>query len=141
MKLVFILLMCGPWILVAQELPEVTNLPEDESGYSDVVIQDKIFEQVEREPQFSDDHQKLSPWLKEKIGRARKANPKLPRGTVQTKFVVEKDGSISNLSYLTKVNNKLKKETINILIEMPKWRPAQQNGQPVRAYVKIDFEW
>lgn len=141
MKHLFNLLICVPTFLLAQELPEVTNLPEVESPYSKVVTENKIFEKVEIEPQFSDDHQKLKPWLREKITRARKANPKLPKGIVQTKFVVEKDGSISSLSYSAKASKKLKKEIVNILVSMPKWRPAQQNGQPVRAYVSIDFEW
>ena len=141
MKQIFTLLMCVPALLLAQELPEVTNLPEVESASSEIDLQNKIFEKVEIEPQFSDDHQKLKPWLREKITRARKANPKLPKGTVQIKFVVEKNGSISTLTYPVKASKKLKKETVNILVSMPKWRPAQQNGQPVRAYVTLDFEW
>ena len=141
MKRIFILLIFVPALLFAQEQPKETNLPDDESTYSKVVIQDQIFEKVEMEPKFSDDHQKLRPWLREKITHARKANPKLPKGNVQVKFVVEKDGSLTTLTYPVKVSKKLRRETVNIIMSMPKWRPAQQNGQPVRAYVTIDFEW
>lgn len=124
----------------AQEQLKETNLP-DAPSVSKVVQLEEIYERVEIEPQFANGELQLQEWLRQNILKIRKLKPKLPKGTVKTKFVVEKDGSTGRLFYLNKANKKLKQETVKLIINMPKWRPAQQNGREVRAYVTLDFEW
>lgn len=55
-------------------------------------------------------------------------------GTVQVKFTIELDGSISNITILRKLGYGCDEEVIRVLKRMPKWSPAQLNGKNVRSY-------
>jgi TonB family protein len=59
------------------------------------------------------------------------------QGRVYVQFVVEKDGSITNLKTLKGVNAApgLTREAMRVLSSMPKWTPGKMNGRPVRLYV------
>ena len=53
------------------------------------------------------------------------------RATVQ--FVVEKDGSITNVKILRGIDPELNKEAVRVISAMPKWKPGEQRGKPVRC--------
>lgn len=55
------------------------------------------------------------------------------QGRVIVSFVVEKDGSLSNVKILRSVEQLLDQEAIRIVKSMPKWKPARQNGKVVRC--------
>ncbi len=55
-------------------------------------------------------------------------------GRVIVKFVVEKDGSISNISILNSVHKDLDAEVLRIVKASPRWEPGKQDGIPVRSY-------
>lgn len=55
------------------------------------------------------------------------------QGKVLIQFVVEKDGSISNIKVVRRVDPALDKEAIRVISEMPKWKPGKQRGKPVRV--------
>ena len=52
-------------------------------------------------------------------------------------FVIEKDGSASNIKIQRSGSNDASEQTIKILKEMPKWSPGIQDGQPVRASMAL----
>ena len=56
-------------------------------------------------------------------------------GTVYISFVVEKDGSITNVKPVKEVPGApgFTKEAIRVISQMPKWKPGQMNGKPVRV--------
>lgn len=55
-------------------------------------------------------------------------------GKVICQFVVEKDGSISDISIIRSLDPAYDKEAIRILKLLPKFIPGKQNGRVVRAY-------
>lgn len=55
-------------------------------------------------------------------------------GTCQVKFIVYKDGTVSNVEATTMKGTKLAEIAVNAIRKGPKWTPAIQNGQPVNAY-------
>ena len=63
------------------------------------------------------------------------------RGKVVLSFVVEKDGSVSNINVLKGVNPLLDNEAVKVISESPKWSPGLQRGQPVRFryLIPLDF--
>lgn len=93
-----------------------------------------IFEVVEHMPEFTGGGM---PALMEYLGK----NIKYPeaamkkgiqgRGIVQ--FVVEKDGSITNVKILRGVDPELDKEAVRVVSAMPKWKPGTQRGEAVRV--------
>lgn len=63
-------------------------------------------------------------------------------GTVYVQFVVEKDGSISDVKVLRGIGGGCDEEAVRVVKSMPKWKPGKQRGQPVRVYytLPIDFK-
>ena len=59
------------------------------------------------------------------------------QGRVVVKFIVEKDGSISNVEVNRSVDRDLNNEAMRVIKNMPKWNPAKQNGTEVRAYYDV----
>lgn len=66
------------------------------------------------------------------------ANFRLPEeegftGRLMVSFVVETDGSLSNITVLKDLGYGTKEEAIRVLKSAPKWLPGKQNGKPVRV--------
>ena len=58
-------------------------------------------------------------------------------GTVIVGFVVERDGSITNVKVNRGVDEILNKEAVRAVSAMPKWTPGKQDGKPVRVYHSV----
>lgn len=54
-------------------------------------------------------------------------------GTVIINFVVNTDGSIEQVNVLQHVNHELDAAAVNVVKKMPKWRPGETAGKPVRV--------
>ena len=96
--------------------------------------EDKVFTKVEIEAQFPGG---ASAWTKY-VTRAISSNidefTESDFGTCVVKFIVSKDGSISNVEATTMKGTKLAEIATNSIRKGPKWTPAQQNGRYVNAY-------
>ena len=55
------------------------------------------------------------------------------QGRTTIRFVIEKDGSITNARILKGIDPYLDKEALRIVREFPKWKPGTVAGQPVRV--------
>ena len=55
------------------------------------------------------------------------------QGRVIVQFVVNKDGSIVDVKVVRGVDPYLDKEAIRVISTMPKWKPGEQRGKPVRC--------
>ena len=56
------------------------------------------------------------------------------QGRVIVQFVVDKDGSITNVQVAQSGGDpSLDKEAVRVVKAMPKWRPGMQKGKPVRV--------
>ncbi|RZL51237.1 MAG: energy transducer TonB [Pedobacter sp.] len=62
-------------------------------------------------------------------------------GRVNARFVVEEDGSITNINLERKLGYGCDEEVIRVIKLMPKWIPAQASGKPIRSnrYLPITF--
>lgn len=58
-------------------------------------------------------------------------------GTVSVTFVIEKDGSVSNVKIVKGVDQLIDNETIRVISSSPKWRPGTVMGKPVRVRCSI----
>lgn len=58
------------------------------------------------------------------------------KGTVIVQFIVEKDGTLTNMKPLTKIGFGAEEEVLRILKKSPKWIPASKYGKAVKAYRK-----
>lgn len=93
-----------------------------------------IFEVVEKMPEFPEGGMAgLMQYLSRNIRYPEAAKKAGTQGRVTVQFVVEKDGSISNVSALRGVEPDLDKEAMRVIREMPKWKPGMQRGELVRV--------
>lgn len=75
---------------------------------------------------------KFREWVIRRTNYPPEAVTKKIKGTVVISFVVEKDGSISNVNIIKSVNPLLDDEAVKVISESPKWSPGLQRGLPVR---------
>jgi periplasmic protein TonB len=99
------------------------------------------FEKVEIDAKFSGDWERfLRKYLNPDVAVENGAPP--GRHTVLIQFVVDIDGSVSDIRPLTNIGYGMEQEAIRVLKKAAKWIPAVQNGQHVQAYRRqpITFE-
>lgn len=63
------------------------------------------------------------------------------QGMVVVKFVVEKDGSITNIQIVRDIGGGCGNEVVRIIGLMPKWKPGKKNGLPVRSWQTFPFRF
>ena len=97
------------------------------------VEETKVFDVVEQMPSFKGGDAALMEWLNKNIKYPVVAEENGIQGRVVATFVVERDGSITDVKIVKSVDPSLDKEAVRVLKAMPKWIPGRQNGQPVRV--------
>lgn len=93
---------------------------------------------VEKEAYFPGNERGWRTFLEKNLDAAVPVRMGAPVGTYTAivQFIVDKDGSISNIKALTHYGYGMEEEVMRIMRKAPKWIPAQQFGKPVRAYRK-----
>lgn len=100
-------------------------------------VEDKVFDAVEQHPSFPGGQGAMFSYINNNLQYPEKAKENGVQGRVSVKFIVEKDGSISNVEVNRSVDTDLDNEAIRVIKSMPKWNPAKQNGTEVRAYYNV----
>lgn len=98
------------------------------------VASDTPFEVVQQSPEFPGGIDALNKWLSENLMYPAVAQDNGIQGKVIVRFVIEKDGSVTNVEVLRSVDASLDKEAMRVVGSMPKWSPGKQKGQTVRVY-------
>ena len=93
----------------------------------------KIFTVVEQMPSFPGGEATLMQYLSKNIKYPPFAEENSIQGRVICTFVVERDGSVTDIHIAKGVDPSLDKEAIRVVSGMPKWIPGRQNGQSVRV--------
>lgn len=106
--------------------------PSDFGEYGDEETgDDDIFQIVEDVPTFP--FGDVSKWIAKNVKYPQIAAENNIQGKVFMNFVIEKDGSITDVKVLRGVDPALDKEAIRVIKSMPKWKPGKQRGKPVRV--------
>ena len=92
-----------------------------------------VFEYVEQMPSFPGGDAALMRYLSKNIKYPPFAEENGIQGRVICSFVVERDGSVSDIRIKRSVDPSLDKEAMRVVSAMPKWIPGRQNGQMVRV--------
>lgn len=93
---------------------------------------DQVYSAVEKEPYFTGGPAALNKFIHENL-----KNPNDVLGKIIVTFVVEKDGSLSDIKVLRSPSDDVAAEAIRVLKMCPKWDPGIQNGKPVRVQYTI----
>ena len=98
---------------------------------------DMVFDVVEVMPQFPGGQIAMLKYIMENMKYPEQAMKEGIQGRVAVRFIVEKDGSISDVKPILSVHPLLDKEAVRVVKSMPKWSPGKQNGKPVRVRFNV----
>ena len=93
----------------------------------------KVFDVVEEMPSFPGGNGALMSYLNSNVKYPVVAQENGVQGRVIISFVVERDGSISDVKVARSVDPSLDREAQRVVKSMPRWTPGKQNGQTVRV--------
>ena len=93
----------------------------------------KVFDVVEEMPSFPGGNAGLMSYLNSNTKYPVVAQENGVQGRVIISFVVERDGSISDVKVARSVDPSLDREAQRVVKSMPRWTPGKQNGQTVRV--------
>ncbi len=117
--------------------PVETNTLATAAGPTPEAIEPDVYEAPEVRPEFPGGMGALSRFLSRHL--------QVPEGAVEpgqllrvpVTFVVEKEGTISRVTFQQEVSSEVKNEILRVFKKMPKWEAASQKGKRVNAYLTI----
>ena len=115
----------GGEVLKAKEVIAQPEPPKEEET--------KVFDVVEVMPTFPGGQQALFEWLSKNIKYPVVAEENGVQGRVIVTFVVERNGSITDVQVAKSVDPSLDQEAVRVVKAMPHWIPGKQNGSAVRV--------
>lgn len=101
----------------------------------------KVFTSVERVPEFPGGIEAFFQFLAKNIKYPAESRQKGIQGRVIINFVVEKDGSLSDMKVVRSVDAKIDEEALRVLKESPNWVPGTQNGKAVRVIYSVPISF
>ncbi len=105
------------------------------SAQKTIVSQSKqnVYDAVEQMPEFPGGMPAMMEFLQTNIKYPKDAIKQNVGGRVMVMFVVEPDGSLSNVRVARKVFPSLDAEAVRVVKAMPKWKPGKEKGRAVRV--------
>lgn len=104
---------------------EIQSLSASSSG--------QVYDIVEQMPSFPGGQSALFQYLSKNIQYPKLCEEHGIQGRVICSYIVEEDGSITDVQVRKSVHPSLDKEAVRVIQSMPKWNPGKENGLPVRV--------
>lgn len=124
------------------EFEEDIEIVQQVAVQEEEIEEEQIFYKVEKMPSFmGGDLTTFRNWVHGKVKYPQLAQENNISGRVLLMFVVEKDGTLTNIEVLQTPDSSLSEEAIRVLKTSPKWEPGKQRNQSVRVKytLPIDF--
>ena len=97
------------------------------------IVEAEIFKVVEVMPEFPGGAAKMMEYIQKNMKYPMMARESDIQGRVFVNFVVEPDGSISNVTVMRGIGGGCDEEALRVVNSMPKWKPGKQRGSAVRC--------
>ena len=122
-----------------EETPEPPENPEQEEQPEVVDMYDEPVDirVVEDLPQFPGGAAEFMKWLTKNLRYPASAQSQQVKGRVVAQFIVNKDGSVTDLEVTEHLNHACDNEVLRVLRMMPKWEPGLMDAKPCRTKVCI----
>ena len=95
--------------------------------------EDEVYMSVEKTPEFPGGVNAMMDYLRGNLKYPESAKKNKQEGRVFIGFIVEKDGSVSNVKVLRGVCEELDSEAVRVVKSMPTWIAGRDKGEPVRV--------
>ncbi|MBQ6652575.1 MAG: TonB family protein [Prevotella sp.] len=119
--------------LKKEQQPDASNAPVAKLPQG----QDPVYEVCEVLPEFPGGMSEMMKFVQENMKYPQEAHANGVQGRVIVNYIVEKDGSLSNIHVVRSVDPLLDAEALRVVSLMPKWKPGKQDGKPVRVKFTI----
>ena len=103
--------------------------------------EEEVFVFVEEQPSYPGGDEARQKYLRDNTKYPAIAMEGNIQGTVYVTFVVEKDGSVSNVKVLRGIGGGCDEEAMRVIKNMPKWAPGKQRGRAVRAQFNMPIKF
>ena len=124
------------------EFAEDVEIIQQVAVEEEVIEDDQPFVKVEQMPSFQGgDLMTFRNWVMQQIRYPQIAIENNIIGRVLVSFVIEKDGSLTNIQVLQTPDSSLSDETIRVLKTSPKWTPGKQRNQSVRVKYTLPVQY
>jgi TonB family protein len=117
---------------------EFRTISKDSNQHDD---DNEVFTVVEEQPYFPGGDDARHKFIEENIHYPDSAVKNKIQGKVFVTFIVEKDGSLSNVRVLKGIGGGLDEEAVRVIKMMPKWIPGRQRGTPVRVQFNVPIKF
>ena len=127
------------------ESAELATVPVDTiNGVigSNITPEDLVFMVVEDQPEFPGGTEAMLKFFQDNMAYPESCKEAGIQGRVIATFVVEKDGSVTDIEIAKSVHPDLDAEAIRVIKAMPAWKPGKQRGELVRVKfaVPVNFK-
>ena len=135
-----IIILMGVLGACSSNTSDKTSLPEQSASENEtatpvaIEVPDtlgKTYDAVEVMPEFPGGTEALLSFIKDNLEYPQKAIDEQTEGRVIIRFVVNSNGEISDPTILKGINKNLDQAAIDVINKLPRWKPGQQDGQPV----------
>lgn len=128
MKNIFLIISLFLIQLIAAQ--DSTNFTKKDSISSEI---------IEKKPEFPGGIYNFYKYIAVNFKTPTKKFPKSDIGKVNVSFVIDIDGSVTDVKILEKKENTLEKEIIRVMNNCPKWIPGEENGEKVKKMFYFPF--
>lgn len=140
--------------IVSDQVKVTTNISfivdfdeDDDIVYDKIDIIDEPIEDTppvrfaEQMPEFIGGIEALYEFLQKNLEYPQSARENNVQGTVLIEFVVERDGSVSNVKVAAPLFPACDQEAVRVVQKLPKWKPGMQMNKPVRVYYNLPIKF
>ncbi|MCD6180280.1 MAG: energy transducer TonB [Bacteroidales bacterium] len=119
-----------------EEMAEFEFVVEEEE-----IEEEQIFLVVENMPEFPGGEAAMYKFIGKNIEYPRMAKESGISGRVYVTFVVERDGSVTDVKILRGIGGGCDEEAVRVIKKMPRWSPGKQRGKPVRVQYRMPIKF
>lgn len=119
------------------ELPDDIDPAAATSAIAPAGTNTENFRVVADLPKYPGGAVEFMKWLTRNLKYPQQAQRRKVQGKVVAQFIVDADGSVTNLKIVKSLNPDCDREALRVLRMMPKWQPGMQDGKPCRTMVAI----
>lgn len=114
------------------------NIALRKDSDSAVIREDSVYRHVDKKAQFPGGSDSLKSFIRKNLCYP---SEDCFEGSVIVRFIVEKDGSISDVKVIRSIEPLVDDEAVRVVRSMPKWIPAEKDGKAVRSRFMLPVKW
>lgn len=132
MKVILSILLLIPMVLFSQH-----GLTEAKVETS----KEKVYEEVDTEATFPGGASEMMRYIGNSVKYPEISMENGEQGKVFVQFVVNTNGTLSDIKVLRGVSKEIDNEAVRVVKNMPKWTPADVDGEKVRSYATLPINF